>query len=280
MLFDLVNPAPYVVDLPYPEGPTFDRDGRLYVCLRRSGSIVRFSAAGSKEHILSCAKPNGSKLHANGDLYVCDSIGRQVLAMNPAGVVRCVVDNFGGTPLLGPNDLIFDAGGGLFFTDPGTELTAAVGSVYRLDVTGRLDKLVDGLLFPNGIALTPGDQALLVAESSTGRILQWELNAARMPASGMKVFAELGTGIPDGIALDVAGRLYVTLHGAGRVVVLDAHGQWIGDLNSNGNWPTNLAFWNNALYVTEDESASVQCLEIGVPGLPLYHQYLKLPTQH
>lgn len=265
-------PRQYATGLAYPEGPSFDREGQLFVCVRRSGYIVRITTDGRVEHFMSCAKPNGSKFHPSGDLYVCDSFGGQVLAVTPTSEVRCVVNSFEAKPLLGPNDLVFDATGGLFFTDPGLEIEAAVGGVYRLDVSGRLDRVAEDLQFPNGIALTPGDQALLVAESGTQRILQWDLSPGRLPEGGPMVFAELRDGHPDGIALDAEGRVYAALHGHGKVVVWDASGGWVGELNPGGQMPTNLAFWDGSLYVTEDDTEAVQRLDIGVQGLPLYHQ--------
>jgi gluconolactonase len=273
MLFDHIQPRLYVAGQNYPEGPNFDSEGNLFVCNRWDGFIAKVTPDGhSSLFVATGGKPNGARFHRNGQLFIADIGRREILAADPDGSFQVVVASYRGEPLLGPNDLVFDRNGTLYFTDPGLGNTHTPGRVFRWTPDGRLSLLVDGLLYPNGIALSPGEDALVVAPTGSNNVLRFALlEDSSLSRPDVLVQFEGGQG-PDGIAFDANGNLYVTHRGTGRVVVVDPGGNILAELPAGGSLPSNVAFWGSSLYVTEDETASVYRLDVGVNGLPLFHQ--------
>ena len=268
-----VRPELFAPDQNFPEGPSFDRHGNLFVCNRWDGFINKIEPDGqSSRFVATGGKPNGSRFHRDGRLFIADIGLCQVLAAEMDGTFTVVVDGFEGERLLGPNDLIFDRHGVLYFTDPGLGPKDAPGRVFRWTPEGQLTLLVQGLLYPNGIALTADEDLLFVSETGSNRVCRFTIEPDGSLGEG-NVFHQFEGGKgPDGMAFDAAGNLYVTHRGTGRVVVLDPRGLVVDQLPAGGSTPSNVAFWGELLYVTEDETAAVYRLDIGVRGLPLFHQ--------
>ena len=102
----------------FPEGPAFDRNGNLFIVDVGTGDISTISPEGRvKTFVNTGGAPNGAKFHPNGDLYVADRV-KGIIAISPDGKVRVIVDRFQGKKFNGPNDLVFDSRGNLYFTDP------------------------------------------------------------------------------------------------------------------------------------------------------------------
>jgi gluconolactonase len=268
------TPVRVVSGVPFPEGPSFDRDGNLFVCVRRAGYIVRVDSTGAKTPFLTTGyQPNGTRFHRDGRLFVAEIKLGQILEVQPDGSYQVFLDRYGAEPLIGPNDLIFDRQGVLYFTDPGeSSVENPIGSVYRVTPDREISRIATGLMYPNGIALPADESAVFVAESRTNRILRLSLDHDG-GVGKPEVFSVMSGGNgPDGMAFGLDRNLYVTNHGGGSIDVIDPNGKIAARLPAGGTSPTNCAFWGTALYVTEDETASVWKLEIGVAGLPLYHQ--------
>ncbi len=268
------EPELYIGGQRFPEGPNFDAAGNLYVCNRWDGFIVKVTPDRQVTRFVATdGKPNGARFHhRDGRLFIADIGRRQILAADGDGSFTVVIDGYQGQDLRGPNDLVFDRAGNLYFTDPGLGDLNAPGAVFRLGVDGALTLLTSGQRYPNGIALNAAEDALFVAETGGNRVLRFTIrgDATLGPGEALVQFQE-GQG-PDGIAFGEDGNLYVTHRGTGTVAVVTPAGEIVANLPAGGSLPSNVAFREDALYVTEDETGAVYRLAIGVRGAPLFHE--------
>jgi gluconolactonase len=255
----------------FPEGPAFDRNGNLFVVNVDTGDISRISPEGQvKTFVNTGGAPNGAKFHADGDLYVADR-KKGIIVISPDGNIRVIVDQYHGKRFNGPNDLVFDFRGNLYFTDPlGSSAENPFGCVYRVSSDGEIVCLVSGLAFPNGLVLSRDEAELFVAITRKNRILRYVLDT---PVRST-IFSQLNGGWgPDGMAFDVAGNLYVAHFGGGDVLIINPKGDLVERVKIPGLHPTNVAFGGpdrNTLYVTEMDTGSVYRFSTDYPGLPLY----------
>ena len=255
----------------FPEGPAFDRNKNLFVVNVDTGDISKISPEGQvKTFINTSGTPNGAKFHANGDLYVADR-EKGIIAISPTGKIQVIVDSYQGKKFNGPNDLVFDSKGNLYFTDPlGSSAENSFGCVYRVSSDGEIACLVSGLAFPNGLVLSRDEKYLFVAITRKNRVLRYVFD----PPVRSYLFSQLSGGWgPDGMAFDVAGNLYVAHYGGGDVLIVNPKGEIIERVPIGGLYPTNVAFGGpdgKTLYVTEAETGSVYCFNTDHPGFPLY----------
>jgi gluconolactonase len=273
-MVDHIQPVLHFGDLPFTEGPSFDRDGNLFLCMRRDGYVAKVATDGTVSRFFTTGQqPNGSRFHRDGRLFVAELRLKQILVAAPDGSVEVFVDACDGRPLLGPNDLVFDRSGVLYFTDPhGSSAANPIGGLCRCTADRRASRIADGIAYPNGLALSTDERVLYVAEMGRHRILRYDL-AADGSVGRPDVLAELSGGVgPDGMALDADGNLYVAQHGAGTIAVVSSDGRQLAALPAGGSKPTNCAFHGASLYVTEDDSRGVQRLDLGVAGWPLFHE--------
>jgi len=270
------KPHRFATGFQFTEGPAFDREGNLFVVNVKGGYISKITPRGRVSTFVNTGgAPNGAKFHANGHLFVCDCALRAILDVAPDGTFRKAVTEWNGSQLRGPNDLVFASNGSYYFTDPeGSSLENAIGAVYHVNADGKVERVTQGMAYPNGVVISADGRRLFVAETLTLRIHEFALQPSGMPAAG-RIHAELQPGGigPDGMAFDVEGNLYVAYYGMGKVVVLDMWGTVIRELPAGGKNPTNLAFGGKErryLYITETETNSVYVLKNDIPGTPLF----------
>lgn len=283
------KPSVFIEGFVSLEGPAFTANGVLYFCdfgvfpgtgdpaEQKARNIYRATQSKHVEVFVNTGgMPTGAAFHRDGRLFVCDSGRQELLAIDPSGRISVLAREYRGERLHGPNDLVFDPCGNLYFTDPkGSSLEKRIGNVYLYRTNGELERLDEGYAFPNGVAIGPDGKTLYMAETHTRRIYRFSLGPDGR-FTGREVFAELsgddlipGAG-PDGMAFDVEGNLYVAYWGKGCVSVLDQKGRLVGELPTLGKKPTNVAFWGTVLYVTEMEPGRIVCLDVGIPGLRLF----------
>ena len=135
------------------EGPSFDRDGNLYLVDIPFGRIFRMSPDGDFEVVAEYdGEPNGLKLHRDGRIFVADH-KHGILILDPAsGETDVAIDRPRHERFKGCNDLFFTADGDLYFTDQGqTGLQDPTGRLYRRTAAGRLECVLDRVPSPNGL---------------------------------------------------------------------------------------------------------------------------------
>lgn len=267
--------------LVFAEGVNFDRDGTLYCVDVEGGAVWRKPPAGTlRAWVQTGGGPNGSRFGPRGDLYVADCGRRAILRIDTVTAeVTIYADRCAGTPFLGPNDLCFGPDGTLYFTDPaGSSPEQRIGAVYAVAPDGAVTRIIGGLAFPNGIMVTPDGMALIVAETHTGILHRYRLDAERRfeeleplatlsPARPSDANGDGDAG-PDGMAFGADGNLYVAHYNGGAVRVIAPDGREVRSLASGARTPTNVAFWQDSLYVTDGQSGAVYRLDIGVRERP------------
>jgi gluconolactonase len=255
------------------EGPSFEKDGSLLVTDIPHGRVFRVSPAGQWSLLAEYdGWPNGLKLAADGRAVITDYRHGLMTLDCKSGVVTPLLRSVRSESFKGVNDLHFAGNGDLYFTDQGqTGLHDPTGRVYRLNTSGRLERLVDTVPSPNGLVLNREEKVLFVAVTRANAI--WRLPI--MPdgsVSKVGLFIQLSGGHsgPDGLALDEEGGLIVAHAGMGcwRFDVLGRPTHFIDPVV--GRFVTNVAFRGRKLYMTESESGSILVAELPAPGKAMF----------
>ncbi len=262
------------------EGPSFDREGNLYVVDVPHGRVFRISPLGSFEVVAEYdGEPNGLKIHRDGRIFITDYKHGLMRLDAATGAIEPVLERRRSEQFKGLNDLFFGSNGDLYFTDQGeTGLHDPTGRVYRLATDGRLDCLIGTVPSPNGLVMDLHESALFVAATRGNCV--WRLPFPDQgPSSKVGIFVQLsgGPGGPDGLALDQAGNLAVAHFGLGCVWVFSPHGEPLYRVNScRGRLTTNIAYGGadqRIMFITESESGCILRAEMPEPGQPMYsHQ--------
>jgi gluconolactonase len=263
----------------FPEGPSFDRAGNLYITDSGQKAIPRISPDGEASiFVRSEGGPNGSAFHRNGDLYVAEPGARRVVKVSPSADLQVLAEDFEGESFLAPNDITFDMKGRAYFSDPGdSDVDDPYGRVFRFDPGGEVHLVAAQMAYPNGLAVAPDGGHLIVAETFSEKLLRFSLDVDGN-ATDRDEFAYVGTGSedevgPDGMAFDEAGYLHVAIYGGGVVVVVSPGGEIVEQLPAGGMRPTNVAFGGperRSIYITETESKTVRIVAAPRPGLRLF----------
>jgi len=256
----------------FTEGPLWHPDGFFYFVDVRASKLYRMVPGRSAELVRETQGGNGTTFDLQGRLINCEGDARRLTRTEPDGTVVTLLDRFEGKRLNRPNDVICASGGALLFTDPSyrvplgeRELDAAV---YRIAPGGSV-AIVAPVEYPNGLALSPDERTLYVANTRWTKYI----HAIELDAAGAmlrrRVFADMscdGTnGVPDGMKVDAAGRVFCT--GTGGVWIFEPDGTRIGIIETP-EVCANIAFGGpdlRTLLLTA--STSVYTLQVKTPGL-------------
>ncbi len=232
-------------DLGFTEGPVWVKSGAAgYLVFSDipKDELKKWSAAAGLEDFRRPSRnANGNTLDGAGRLLTCEHSGRRVAVLERSGELRTLVDSFEGRKLNSPNDVVVKSDGTVWFTDPeyglktnpqtkqreGKEQPA--NHVFRHDPkTGRTTAVVKDFVQPNGLAFSPDEKRLYVADSGSPRHIRVFDVGADGTLSGGRVFCTIDKGGPDGIRVDRAGRVWSSA-GDG-VQIFAASGKLIGKI--------------------------------------------------
>jgi len=217
----------------FTEGPVWHPDGSVYFTDVENNRIMRRVANGQvRVFRMPSGRANGLVFDLEGRLLACEGAkeggNRRVTRTEKDGTVTVLAEYFEGKRLNSPNDITVDSKGFVFFTDPrygGREQLEifdedgkAIEGVYRVDPDGKLHMLLSNVQRPNGLAVSPDDRYLYVADNANDahafarKLWRFELDADRNIVEGsQKELFDWGTERgPDVMAIDTEGRLYVT----------------------------------------------------------------------
>ncbi len=193
---------------------------------------------------------NGLIVGPAGSILMADHGNRAIAQVDLATRRKILLaTHYDGKRFNSPNDLVRARNGAIFFTDPPYGLEGMNASplkeqphngVYRLDPDGAVALLAADLTFPNGVALSPDERTLYVPVSDPERavVMAYDLSPAGGVSNGrvLKDFTAMvgdaHPGLPDGLAIDAAGHLFVT--GPGGVHVLTPDGRSLGRIDTGG----------------------------------------------
>jgi len=259
----------------FTEGPSWDPDGFYYFVDIRKSLLYRLRSGGTPEIARrETGEGNGTTFDLEGRLVMCEGGNRRVTRMTADGGVAVLMDRYQGRRINRPNDVVCKSDGSIWFTDPGLrvplgEKELAHSGVYRVDPDGT-KRLVAEFEYPNGLAFSPDERVLYVANT---RYAQYIHAIALDPGGNMMrrwIFADMSSeetdGVPDGMKVDVAGRIYCT--GPGGTWVFAADGSRIGIIGTP-EIPANLVFGGpdlRTMFFTA--RTSVYTLRAKTPGQP------------
>lgn len=269
------TPEKFVQCGDFLEGPAFDDQGNLWMVSIESGNIEKVTPDGQCTTAAQTGgEPQGLKFH-DGKLYGVDR-KRGVFTLDPAtGKVEDYMRYFNNENFHGPNDLIFDEVGGIYFTDPwGSSVLNATGGLYYVAPDKKIWRLADNLHFPNGVTLSPDSKTLYIGDFNAQEVISVPIISPGMLDIGFAhVAAHLSGGWgTDGMATDADGNVYIAHYMGKEVVVLDPSGFIVGTIplpDDAGAQTTNVAFHDGYLYITEAGKNEVWRVKMNVEGAAL-----------
>ncbi len=294
-------------DLRFPEGPVAMPDGSVVLVEIARGTLSRVTPDG-EVHVVAAlgGGPNGAAAGPGGKIYVTnnggfnwverpgkrfpttqpdDYAGGRIQVVDPeTGKFETLYDACDGRRLRGPNDLVFDAAGGFWFTDLGKtrERDADRGAVYYAKADGSLIReAIFPLERPNGIGLSPDERTLYVVETPTARCWAFRLSgpgqieSANGPYRGEKGRVVVGLGgyqMFDSLAVDGEGHICVATLITGAVSDIWPDGSRVDQYTLPDMMVTNVCFGGPALrtaYATLSMGGTLVAFDWPRPGLPL-----------
>ena len=278
--------------LNFPEGPVAVADGSLLVGEIATGTIARVAADGALTRVADCrGGVNGMAIGPDSSIYVCnngglrfedfgdhigpvaladDNIGGRIQRVDiDTGAVEDVYTEFDGTPLLSPNDLVFDDQGRFYFTD------TASGCLYYAAADGSgIARVTSDLTFPNGVGLSPDGANVYVVETFSGRV--WRLVLAKagiMAEGGQQLLCHPDSTQFDSLAIDSEGNICAATLTANGVTAISPSGEIVAEVRVPVKDPfvTNICFGGEELrtaYITSSGTGRVFVTEWHCPGLP------------
>ncbi len=291
--------------LQFPEGPVWMEDGSVLVVEIRRGTLTRVAPDGTKTVVAETGGgPNGAAIGPDGKVYVCnnggfiwhDVEGLVIPGLQPTdysggsiqrvdldtGAVETLYTECDGIPLRGPNDLVFDATGGFWFTDHGKRRDRdrdTTGVFYAQPDGSSIREVIFPMDAPNGVGLSPDGNRLYVAETMTGRLFYWDLEGPGEIVSnpGFLNSGQLLAGLPgfqllDSLAVDAEGRVCVGTIVNGGITIVTPDGDSIEHLPFPDPLVTNIAFGGPDLstaYITLSATGRLVAAPWKTPGLKL-----------
>jgi gluconolactonase len=265
----------------FTEGPLWHPDGFYYFVDVRASMLYRITPGRPHEVVREkTGGGNGTTFDLQGRLILCEGDNRRVTRRAADDRFEVLVDRFEGKRLNRPNDVVCKSDGSIYFTDPGLRVPLAErevehAGVYRIAPDGAVSLVAD-FEYPNGLAFSPDERLLYVANTRWAQYI----HVLELDGDGRvlrrRIFADMSSdetdGVPDGMKVDVEGRIFCT--GPGGTWVFAPDGSRLGVIRTP-EVPANLCFGGpdmKTIFFTA--RTSVYSLRVKVPGLP-GHPYRK-----
>jgi len=255
----------------FTEGPVFSRIGFLLFSDVPAERILKYDfppgrpGPGNGERTVFREKSNranGLTFDHQGHLLTCEGGAGRVTRTEKDGRITVLAEQFEGKSLHAPNDLVYAIDGSIYFSDP---TKTGVSAVYQITRQGEVRIATREPERPNGVALSPNQLTLYVADSARQRVWAFEIAGDGSLSKG-RAAAEVKSDQPgavDGLKTDEAGNLYVA--GPGGIWIYTEAGKHLGTIAAPET-PSNCAWGRgfSGLYITA--RASVYYIPTKVPG--------------
>ncbi|HSW24384.1 MAG TPA: SMP-30/gluconolactonase/LRE family protein [Burkholderiaceae bacterium] len=297
--------------LQFPEGPVWLPDGCVLCVEIAAGTLTAIEPGGKRRVVAKLGGgPNGAALGPGGAVYVCNNggfkfaqrDGRLITAGTPddyvtgsiqrvdlaTGRFETLYDRCDGRQLGGPNDLVFDAYGGFWFTDPGKLRGRAMdrGSVFYAKADGSaIREVIHPMSIPNGVGLSPDGKTLYVVETETARLWAWPVNGPGeldvlpwhvAPHGGRLVWTAPTFTRYDSLKVEAGGNICIATLDIGAVTVVTPGGQLVEQprMDCDDTHCTNLCFGDADLqtaWITLAHTGKLVRRRWARPGLQLQY---------
>lgn len=239
----------------FTEGPVWVKEGYLIWSDVPNDKIWK-AVPGEKPVVFREAsnKTNGNDYDGKGNLYHCEGGLHRITRTDRKGTVTVVAESYQGKRFNAPNDIIVRKDGHLYFTDPAFGASQEAGrqldffGIYHVTPKGEVELIAKPKGRPNGIALSPNGKVLYVDNSDERAVYAYDLDG-KGAASNERLLISGIKGVPDGMAVDEKGNLYVTADG---VAIYSPEGKHLHTIEF-AEIPRNVAFGDadlQTLYVT------------------------------
>jgi len=274
-------------DRAYPEAITIGPDGNIYVGSFCTGDIWKITPEGERELWSKGGEDrvraaSGMVFGPDGFLYVADhgdcNPRRSTSSIKRISADGQTIEVFGNINKNDiPNSLVFDSEGSLYLTDTQN------GTIRRLDEDGRFGTWwllpdISKEARPTGLAYDASTDTLIVADTNSGSIYRIGFTEDREPLTEQLIYRNDSREL-DGLAVDENGRIYVTIFNQNEVAVLQADESGLDVLAGDFREPSDIAYLDGVLYVTNFDSLSLAPL-LGLiidPALPFSVDAIELP---
>lgn len=291
--------------LRFPEGPIAMPDGSVILVEIARGTLSR--VAGGRIEVVADlgGGPNGAAIGPDGRCYVCNNggfawvergnriypgdqsdaySGGRIEAVDlETGAAEVLYTHCDGQPLCGPNDIVFDRDGGLWFTDHGKTRARErdrTGVFYAAADGSSIREVIFPMEGPNGIGLSPNEDELYVAETPTGRLWAFKLAGPGRLEGGRRDRRDGGRLLPgrpgyilyDSLAVDAEGNVCVATIFDGGITIVSPRGNPARHVPLPDRVTTNICFGGEGLqtaFVTLSSTGKLVSLPWERPGLPL-----------
>lgn len=299
--------------LKFPEGPVALPDGDVLVVELHGGRLTRVAADGTKTVVANLGGgPNGAAIGPDGRAYVAncggmhafdvggyiyaggtpeDYAGGSIQAVDlETGEIELLYTECYGLQLRGPNDIVFDAHGGFYFTDHGktNHLTSDRGRLYYATADGSsIREVASDMNGPNGVGLSPDGSRLYVSETFTARVWWWNVSGPGEIAGG-EIVGGSGNGnflygspdfrYFDSLGVEANGNICVASLSTPGICVISPEGELVEfvAIDTDGDPGITNICWGGedmrTAYVTASSTGKLLRFDWPRPGLALNNQ--------